>query len=139
MLETYLKVPENPVLEGIDDKLLLSVFPSDASHEGLEMLDKVILACGLEEEKHSNKLAISAPQALASTLKGQKPHFVVVYGLSPKHIGAQWESKLYTWMPGGGRNWCFAERLETINADMDKKRLLWSCLKRIKEERDMLT
>ena len=99
------------------------------------MLAKIVLACGLSAEKEARPFAVgNIPVAIAAAARAAGLPFCVVYGLSPKQVGAQWGARAYEWMADGETNWCFAERLEVINADPARKRQLWSCLKRIKEE-----
>ena len=113
---------------------LLAVIGEDSSPSSREMLKKIFTACGLDELADTQTLEWSAPIALASNI-AQHEHFyrVVVFGLSPNQLGAQWELPGYQWVKIGGQEWCFAERLEIIEGDMERKKRLWNELKVFKE------
>jgi len=97
------------------------------------MLEKIYTACELEAEVETTTITCDPPQNIASNVHshGADLH-VAIFGLSPKQIGALWTVSPYQWINVGQQTWCFAERLEIIEADLEKKKQLWSCLKILK-------
>jgi len=135
MSNTYLEIPAEADVKLSAKPRLLSVIPTTTTASAREMLDKIFLACGLNADEEATTFEVSPPQAVA----GNIPQDVVglriaVFGLSPKQVGALWSVSLYQWIKIDDHFWCFAERLEDIEADIEKKKRLWNCLKILKDE-----
>ncbi len=133
MNDEYLDVLPKVELEIGPQIRLLSLIPHRTTPSAREMLEKIYVACSLNPNSESSTFEFAPPKAVVggipTTIVGLH---IAVFGLSPKQIGAQWNVTPYQWTKIGDQFWCFAERLETIEADIEKKKLLWSCLKILK-------
>lgn len=134
MNNTYLEIPEIAKVRLAARPRLLSVIPGGTTHSAREMLEKIFLACGLNPNEEASIFECSPPQSVVRSIpKESKGLRIAVFGLSPKQVGALWSVSMYQWITVGDHFWCFAERLEDIEADIEKKKHLWSCLKILKE------
>jgi len=133
MSNKYLEIPAVANVELSANPRLLSVIPENTTASAREMLEKIFLACGLNPNEEAATFECSPPQAVVTSIP---PHIqdlrIVVFGLSPKQVGALWSVPLYDWIEIDKQFWCFAERLEIIETDIEKKKHLWNCLKLLK-------
>jgi len=134
MSDTYLEIPATAAIRLSANPRLLSVIPTDTTRSAKEMLDKIFLACGLNPHEEASIFVCSPPQSVVANIpSGAKGLRIAVFGLSPKQIGTLWSVPMYQWISVGEHFWCFAERLEHIEADIEKKKHLWNCLKILRE------
>ncbi|MFK8054619.1 MAG: hypothetical protein AB8F78_00745 [Saprospiraceae bacterium] len=134
MSNTYLDIPAQADVLLSPNPRLLSVIPASTTASARDMLEKIFLACGLNPADEASTFECFPPQAVAVSIpSGAAGLRIAVFGLSPKQIGAQWAILPYQWLKIGDHYWCFAERLEDIEADIEKKKRLWGCLKILKE------
>ena len=133
MNDKYLDILKEVEVEIDHNTRLLSIIPNQTTPSAREMLSNIYLACGLNPNSESLTFECSPPKkvvgAISRDLLGLR---IAVFGLSPKQIGALWAVTPYQWININGQFWCFAERLENIEADIEKKKQLWSCLKILK-------
>ncbi len=130
--DTYLQVPavfEHAIGE---DVRLLALVSAKLSVEADTTLANISKACGLEYGVATQVVVLEQPQALGLRAIGSSATRMVSFGLGPAHFGLQIELTAYQWLTIGGQKWCFAERLELIDGDMERKRKLWNCLKELK-------
>ncbi len=136
MADSYLQIPTLARVHIDAKRVVLSVCAVSESTESKVMAHNVVKACGLDPEEASHLLELDEATSFHTALAESQVRYVLVYGLSPKQVGLQWSVQPYTWIKDGARLWCFAERLTLINNDLQRKRRLWSCMKRIAEERE---
>ncbi len=115
---------------------LLSIISSESTPSARKMLENIYLACELNPNSESSTFECSPPKAVVGGISTEIAGLrIAVFGLSPKQIGAQWTVPQYQWFKIGSQYWCFAERLEDIETDIEKKKQLWHCLKVLKESK----
>lgn len=133
MSDTYLEIPAKANVVLSANQRLLSIIPPTTTPSAREMLEKIFLACGLNPNEEASTYECAPPQAIVSNIPAQVNTLrIVVFGLSPKQVGALWSVAQYQWVAADDHFWCFAERLEDIETDIEKKKLLWNCLKILK-------
>jgi len=137
MKDTFLHLPKDIELQLAQEVRVLVLVDSTTTAEGLAMSDKILQACGLDPEVDAHRISVEHDINLASASLPDSVESLIIYGLSPKQLGANWQVTPYTWLRDNGRRWCFAERLELIAADPAKKRILWNCVKALKNSSKM--
>lgn len=131
-MDSYLAIPQTPEVVS-DSSIRLIVFLPEAPDPGpADTLANIIKACGLDVERQTRELIVPPALAMGNTTNYPPSARFVSFGVAPGSLGLQHVCLPYRWLAIGGREWCFAERLEVIGADMERKKRLWACLKDLK-------
>lgn len=112
----------------------LIVYPPEAEKEELKkFLSSILEAVKLDMSKDVFLLKTTAKQALSfSRLMTIAPfEKIILFGLESKHIGVHLDLKLYQPMSFQRYTFLAADDLAAIQADVNKKRALWTCLQEI--------
>lgn len=109
------------------------VYRRDETAPGREMLPRLLAACGLDPERDVVAVELEGDRSAASAISRLPVRRVVAFGFTPRQLGAAWTARPNAWVPDGGKDWCFAERLDAIAADQERKKRLWSALKVLKD------
>ncbi len=137
MPHTFFKIPVPLVLPQNFTGTTINLIPADSAREGREMLDRLTGALGCTEGVEVCTLDIGHDVSAAADLwqhaaaRGET-RSVIVYGLTPRSVGGRWRVAPYTWVRDRTIGWCFAERLEEIAGDQNKKKILWTAIKHLK-------
>lgn len=130
--DQYLEIPDffDPLWPASVRVVLL--IPANCDSSEREVLINIVKACGLDMEVDCICVEVDHALALGSAALPTQVEYLISFGIQPQRLGLQWQAPLYSWIMDHGRNWCFADKLNVISEDMERKKRLWSQLKVIK-------
>ena len=131
--DTYLRIPDLPAVDLPPALRLLAVTPASLGAAPTETLHNIFAACGLAIDTDATHLALDGSDVALAQWRTLSPEACVVgFGVSPHALGLRHDCAPYRWHTLAGRRWCFADSLEQIAADMERKKRLWTCIKVLK-------
>ena len=110
--------------------LVLTLAESDSNH--ISFINKVLAAVKLDLEVDALYAEVAPGQAI-NCFSGLKspPKFVLVFGLSPKHVRCFANVRAYEPLSINRCTWLFADALSILEPNRDKKTQLWNALKSV--------
>ena len=112
---------------------VLMVCPATVTEAEVDTLHNIVKACGLELGVDCDIARVAGSAAVGTSSLPQNLRWVVSFGFDPAELGLRVLMVPYAWTAEiGGRVWCFAERLQLVGEDLDRKRRLWSTIKSLK-------
>ena len=111
---------------------IMVVYINDKNNPDLELLLKNILeAAKLDFEKDIVSLKTTAQEKFSFSQMKEKLSVkdLFFFGVQPSNFGLNYSLKLYQPLKVKGLRILLVNSLEEINADVNKKKALWSCLK----------